>query len=122
MQDPKISTSLPVLDLIDAIQPGSINYDLLKTENLNDEEKLNNAKYVIDLRSEREGPNWQLDTCKVYLCLCANTSRDLLCPIIIILDIVNSSFKSPGIRESKTKSKCILPIDKQTYIFIKPIF
>lgn len=46
MQDPKISTSLPVLDLIDAIQPGSINYDLLKTENLNDEEKLNNAKYV----------------------------------------------------------------------------
>lgn len=46
VQDPKISTSLPVLDLIDAIQPGSINYDLLKTENLNDEEKLNNAKYV----------------------------------------------------------------------------
>ena len=46
MQDPKISTSLPVLDLIDAIQPGSINYDLLKTENLNDEEKLNNAKCV----------------------------------------------------------------------------
>ena len=46
MQDPKISTSLPVLDLIDAIQPGSINYDLLKTENLNEEEKLNNAKYV----------------------------------------------------------------------------
>lgn len=45
-QDPKISTSLPVLDLIDAIQPRSINYDLLKTENLNDEEKLNNAKYV----------------------------------------------------------------------------
>lgn len=46
MQDPKISTSLPVLDLIDAIQTGSINYDLLKTESLNDEEKLNNAKYV----------------------------------------------------------------------------
>lgn len=37
---------MPVLDLIDAIQPGSINYDLLKTEDLNDEEKLNNAKYV----------------------------------------------------------------------------
>uniref|UniRef100_A0A8C7ALT7 Lymphocyte cytosolic protein 1 n=1 Tax=Neovison vison TaxID=452646 RepID=A0A8C7ALT7_NEOVI len=47
--DPKISTSLPVLDLIDAIQPGSINYDLLKTENLNDEEKLNNAKYAISM-------------------------------------------------------------------------
>lgn len=37
---------MPVLDLIDAIQPGSINYDLLKTEDLNEEEKLNNAKYV----------------------------------------------------------------------------
>uniref|UniRef100_A0A8C7AUP5 Lymphocyte cytosolic protein 1 n=1 Tax=Neovison vison TaxID=452646 RepID=A0A8C7AUP5_NEOVI len=48
-RDPKISTSLPVLDLIDAIQPGSINYDLLKTENLNDEEKLNNAKYAISM-------------------------------------------------------------------------
>lgn len=48
MQDSKISTSMPVLDLIDAIQPGSIKYDLLKTENLNDEEKLNNAKYVSD--------------------------------------------------------------------------
>ncbi|XP_059984743.1 plastin-2 isoform X3 [Lagenorhynchus albirostris] len=48
-KDPKISTSLPVLDLIDAIQPGSINYDLLKTESLNDEEKLNNAKYAISM-------------------------------------------------------------------------
>ena len=48
-KDPKISTSLLVLDLIDAIQPGSINYDLLKTENLDDEEKLNNAKYAISM-------------------------------------------------------------------------
>lgn len=38
---------MPVLDLIDAIQPGSIRYDLLKTEDLTEEEKLNNAKYVI---------------------------------------------------------------------------
>lgn len=37
---------MPVLDLIDTIQPGSIRYDLLKTEDLTDEEKLNNAKYV----------------------------------------------------------------------------
>lgn len=37
---------MPVLDLIDAIQPGSIRYDLLKTEDLSEEEKLNNAKYV----------------------------------------------------------------------------
>ena len=57
MQDPKISTSLPVLDLIDAIQPGSINYDLLKTENLDEEEKLNNAKYVnkAEVREGRSG-------------------------------------------------------------------
>ena len=45
-QDPSISSSMPVLDLIDAIQPGSIRYDLLKTEDLIDEEKLNNAKSV----------------------------------------------------------------------------
>ncbi|XP_004714150.1 plastin-2 [Echinops telfairi] len=48
-KDPKISTSLPVLDLIDAIQPGSINYDLLRTESLDEEEKLNNAKYAISM-------------------------------------------------------------------------
>lgn len=46
LQDGSISSSMPVLDLIDAIQPGSIRYDLLKTEDLTDEEKLNNAKYV----------------------------------------------------------------------------
>uniref|UniRef100_A0A8C5QIV5 Lymphocyte cytosolic protein 1 n=1 Tax=Leptobrachium leishanense TaxID=445787 RepID=A0A8C5QIV5_9ANUR len=48
-KDGKISTSMPVLDLIDAIQPGCINYDLLKTEDLNDDEKLNNAKYAISM-------------------------------------------------------------------------
>lgn len=37
---------MPVLDLIDAIQPGSIRYELLKTDDLTDEEKLNNAKFV----------------------------------------------------------------------------
>lgn len=45
VQDGSISSSMPVLDLIDAIQPGSIRYDLLKTEDLTEEEKLNNAKY-----------------------------------------------------------------------------
>lgn len=64
-QDPKISTSLPVLDLIDAIQPGSINYDLLKTENLDDEEKLNNAKYVHRLGDGREGHSCQQGGCGV---------------------------------------------------------
>lgn len=44
VQDPSISSSMPVLDLIDAIQSGSIRYDLVKTEDLTEEEKLNNAK------------------------------------------------------------------------------
>ncbi|KAG8586042.1 hypothetical protein GDO81_005219 [Engystomops pustulosus] len=48
-KDGKISTSMPVLDLIDAIQPGSINYDILKTEDLTEDEKLNNAKYAISM-------------------------------------------------------------------------
>uniref|UniRef100_A0A8C1WYU7 Lymphocyte cytosolic protein 1 (L-plastin) n=1 Tax=Cyprinus carpio TaxID=7962 RepID=A0A8C1WYU7_CYPCA len=48
-KDGSISSSMPVLDLIDAIQPGSIRYDLLKTEDLTDEEKLNNAKYAISM-------------------------------------------------------------------------
>uniref|UniRef100_A0AAX7SP58 Lymphocyte cytosolic plastin 1 n=1 Tax=Astatotilapia calliptera TaxID=8154 RepID=A0AAX7SP58_ASTCA len=48
-KDRSISTSMPVLDLIDTIQPGSIRYDLLKTEDLTDEEKLNNAKYAISM-------------------------------------------------------------------------
>lgn len=38
---------MPVLDLIDSIQPGSIRYELLKTEDLSEEEKLNNAKSVV---------------------------------------------------------------------------
>uniref|UniRef100_A0A673M4D3 Plastin-2-like n=1 Tax=Sinocyclocheilus rhinocerous TaxID=307959 RepID=A0A673M4D3_9TELE len=48
-KDGSISSSMPVLDLIDAIQPGSIRYDLLKAEDLTDEEKLNNAKYAISM-------------------------------------------------------------------------
>uniref|UniRef100_A0A8C9TZ57 Lymphocyte cytosolic protein 1 (L-plastin) n=1 Tax=Scleropages formosus TaxID=113540 RepID=A0A8C9TZ57_SCLFO len=48
-KDGSISTSMPVLDLIDAIQPGCIRYDLVKTDDLSDEEKLNNAKYAISM-------------------------------------------------------------------------
>ncbi|XP_061774135.1 plastin-2 isoform X2 [Nerophis ophidion] len=48
-KDTSISSSLPVLDLIDAIQPGSIRYDLLKTDHLTEDEKLNNAKYAISM-------------------------------------------------------------------------
>ncbi|XP_072370389.1 plastin-2 isoform X2 [Scyliorhinus torazame] len=48
-KDKEISTSIPVLDLIDAIQPGSVRYDLVKTGDLTDEEKLQNAKYAISM-------------------------------------------------------------------------
>uniref|UniRef100_A0A4W5PCL9 Lymphocyte cytosolic protein 1 (L-plastin) n=1 Tax=Hucho hucho TaxID=62062 RepID=A0A4W5PCL9_9TELE len=48
-KDGSIATSMPVLDLIDAIQPCSIRYDLIKVEDLTEEEKLNNAKYAISM-------------------------------------------------------------------------
>ncbi|CAB1347138.1 unnamed protein product, partial [Coregonus sp. 'balchen'] len=48
-KDGSIATSMPVLDLIDAIQLGSIRYDLIKVEDLTEEEKLNNAKYAISM-------------------------------------------------------------------------
>ncbi|XP_014882430.1 plastin-2-like [Poecilia latipinna] len=48
-KDKAISTSLPVLDLIDAIQPQSVNFDLVKRDNLSDEDKLDNAKYAISM-------------------------------------------------------------------------
>ncbi|NXX40544.1 PLST protein, partial [Tricholaema leucomelas] len=43
-KDKTISTSLAVVDLIDAIQPGCINYDLVKTGQLSEDDKHNNAK------------------------------------------------------------------------------
>ncbi|XP_023672173.1 plastin-3 [Paramormyrops kingsleyae] len=48
-KDKEISTSLPVVDLIDAIQPGSISYDLVKTGSLTEEDKLENAKYAVSM-------------------------------------------------------------------------
>ena len=30
VQDPSIATSLPVIDLVDSIKPGSVNYDLVE--------------------------------------------------------------------------------------------
>ena len=47
-QDPNISTGLPLIDLIDAIKPGSINYDLVLNPET-DEEKIANAKYGISM-------------------------------------------------------------------------
>ncbi|XP_042245148.1 plastin-1-like [Thunnus maccoyii] len=51
-KDKLISTSLPVIDLIDAIAPGSVKWDMVKRGEkgmLNDEDKLSNAKYAISL-------------------------------------------------------------------------
>ncbi|KAM3612639.1 uncharacterized protein V6R79_011874 [Siganus canaliculatus] len=48
-KDKSIGTSVPVLDLIDAIQPQSVNFDLVKTGSLSDEDKLDNAKYAISM-------------------------------------------------------------------------
>lgn len=48
-KDKEISTSLPVLDLIDAIQPGSVSYDLVKTGTLSEEDKQENAKYAVSM-------------------------------------------------------------------------
>ncbi|XP_053565991.1 plastin-1 [Bombina bombina] len=48
-KDYSISTSLPVLDLIDAIAPKAINPDMVKRENLSEPDKLKNAKYALSI-------------------------------------------------------------------------
>nr|XP_057919380.1 plastin-3-like isoform X2 [Doryrhamphus excisus] len=48
-KDKSLNTSLPVLDLIDAIQPNSVNFELVHQGNLTDEDKVNNAKYAISM-------------------------------------------------------------------------
>lgn len=47
-QDSSISNAKVVLDLIDSIKPGSINYSLVKNEG-NPEDKMDNAKYAISM-------------------------------------------------------------------------
>lgn len=48
-KDKSISTSLPVLDLIDAIAPKAIHPEMVKREDLSYQDKLNNAKYAISV-------------------------------------------------------------------------
>ncbi|XP_078117219.1 plastin-3-like [Sander vitreus] len=48
-KDKAIGTSIPVLELIDAIQPQSVNFELVQKGSLSDEDKLNNAKYAISM-------------------------------------------------------------------------
>uniref|UniRef100_T1JKQ5 Calponin-homology (CH) domain-containing protein n=1 Tax=Strigamia maritima TaxID=126957 RepID=T1JKQ5_STRMM len=47
-QDSSIANARVVIDLIDAIKPGTINYDLLKDENSSDD-NMANAKYAISM-------------------------------------------------------------------------
>ncbi|NWI24388.1 PLSI protein, partial [Sula dactylatra] len=48
-KDKSISTSLPVLDLIDAIAPKAVRPEMVKREDLAYQDKLNNAKYAISV-------------------------------------------------------------------------
>ncbi|KAM4771997.1 plastin-1 [Rhinophrynus dorsalis] len=48
-KDESISTSLPVLDLIDAIDSKAVNPDMVKRGELSNEDKLNNAKYAVSI-------------------------------------------------------------------------
>uniref|UniRef100_A0A4W3HDF8 Plastin 1 (I isoform) n=1 Tax=Callorhinchus milii TaxID=7868 RepID=A0A4W3HDF8_CALMI len=48
-KDKSISTSLPVIDLIDAIARNAIRYELVKHTDFSDADKLNNAKYAISV-------------------------------------------------------------------------
>ncbi|XP_030064731.1 plastin-3 isoform X1 [Microcaecilia unicolor] len=48
-KDKTISTSWAVVDLIDAIQPGCINYDLVKIGDLSEDDKHDNAKFAVSM-------------------------------------------------------------------------
>uniref|UniRef100_F7FJ44 Plastin 1 n=1 Tax=Ornithorhynchus anatinus TaxID=9258 RepID=F7FJ44_ORNAN len=48
-KDSTISTSLPVLDLIDAIAPNAVRQEMIKREDLSSQDKMNNAKYAISV-------------------------------------------------------------------------
>merc|ERR1719300_2061121 len=48
-QDPMISSAMPLIDLIDAIKPGCINYDLVVEGDTEEEERIANAKYGISM-------------------------------------------------------------------------
>ncbi|KAM6984491.1 plastin-3 [Tautogolabrus adspersus] len=48
-KDKEISSSMAVLELIDAIQPNCVDYDLIKTGSLSEDDKLENAKYAVSM-------------------------------------------------------------------------
>jgi len=48
-KDPSISSAIPVLDLVDAVQPGSINYSNVIANPSGDGDKMKNAKYAVSM-------------------------------------------------------------------------
>ncbi|KPP71070.1 plastin-1-like [Scleropages formosus] len=48
-KDKSISTSLPVIDLIDTIAPSAIKAEMVKREDIEEDDKINNAKYAISV-------------------------------------------------------------------------
>ncbi|XP_032887796.1 plastin-1 isoform X1 [Amblyraja radiata] len=48
-KDKCISTSLPIIDLLDAVVPNAIRSELVKRTDLSEVDKLNNAKYAISV-------------------------------------------------------------------------
>jgi len=48
-KDSSIGTAIPVIDLVDAIQPGSINYGNVITSASSDGDKMKNAKYAVSM-------------------------------------------------------------------------
>jgi len=48
-KDQSIATSIPVIDLVDAIKPGSIDYSYVIQNASSEQDKLNNAKYAVSM-------------------------------------------------------------------------
>ena len=48
-KDPAISSSQPVIDLVDAIKPNSINYSLVIVNPSTPQDQLKNAKYAVSM-------------------------------------------------------------------------
>merc|ERR1712176_307340 len=48
-KDPSITTGQVVIDLVDAVKPGSINYDVVLDTPASVEDKMKNAKYAVSM-------------------------------------------------------------------------
>lgn len=48
-KDPRIQTSMPIIDLLDALRPGKIQYDIVEANPQTDEAKYSNAKYCLSM-------------------------------------------------------------------------